>query len=366
MAVGVVMLGLGAGIGAALPRVANDLPPALANVARVPERLWAQLVPPRVVKTARLAGLTGPERAAVEALAKQVDGLLVWASNRDGHHQLYLLDLRARAVRRLTSTPHVHFFGRFAPDGRTVVYMRSQREYVSFRDPLAWDLYLIHIDGTDERRIVVGGGHPGWTADGRGIVFHRGPRMFRYDVEARQETLLFDAAAELPGIDEDLGDAELAPDGRRLAFVLRGRFAGAHGLQGEVSGAAVFDLGTRQLTLLTREQACETTWAPDGEHVVWMETGGNGGTRVMIGRPDGRERQVFMDLPGPRSHEYFPRLSNDGRWLVWGATDEGHEQDRANYEIFVWKVGTPWDTAVQFTHHPGNSNWPDLWVRPLA
>jgi hypothetical protein len=26
-------------------------------------------------------------------------------------------------------------------------------------------------------------------------------------------------------------------------------------------------------------------------------------------------------------------------------------------------VGTPWETAIQLTHHPGNSNWPDLWIR---
>ena len=45
-----------------------------------------------------------------------------------------------------------------------------------------------------------------------------------------------------------------------------------------------------------------------------------------------------MDLPGAYSHEYFPRVSNDGRWLVWGAAASGHEHDRADYEIFVWQT----------------------------
>src|SRR5262249_52472583 len=83
-------------------------------------------------------------------------------------------------------------------------------------------------------------------------------------------------------------------------------------------------------------------WAPDGQRLLWMETGGNGGTRIMTGRPDGSGLGVFMDLPGERSHEYFPKLSNDGRWLVWGAAAEGHEHDRADYDIYVWQVGTPW------------------------
>ena len=61
----------------------------------------------------------------------------------------------------------------------------------------------------------------------------------------------------------------------------------------------------------------------------------------MIGDPEGSGRRVFMDLPGAYSHEYFPKLSNDGRWLVWGATAEGHEHDRADYEIFLGKSGPP-------------------------
>ena len=84
----------------------------------------------------------------------------------------------------------------------------------------------------------------------------------------------------------------------------------------------------------------------------------------MAGSADGSDRRVFMDLPGTRSHEYFPKLSNDGRWLVWAASAEGHEHDRADYEIFVWRVGTPWDQAVRLTQHAGNDQWPDLWVRP--
>ncbi len=189
--------------------------------------------------------------------------------------------------------------------------------------------------------------------------------MFRYDLAIGQERPVFDGKTEFPGVSE-IGDFELAPDGRRLAFSLRGTFSGAYGLQGTFSGAVVVDLETRTLAVLTREQACQTTWAPDGQSLVWMETGGNGGTRVMTGKPDGSGRRVLMDLPGPYSHEYFPKLSNDGRWLVWGAAAEGHEHDRADYEIFVWEVGTPWERAVRVTHHEANDQWPDLWVRPAT
>src|SRR5712692_4971901 len=89
---GVLGFLLGAGAVAALPHVAGELPKPLGDVARLPERLWTRVFPPKTPKTARLAGLTGPEREAVRRLAERLDGMLVWSSNRSGNHELYLLD----------------------------------------------------------------------------------------------------------------------------------------------------------------------------------------------------------------------------------------------------------------------------------
>jgi Tol biopolymer transport system component len=364
LVVGAMLLLLaGTAAAVALPQVADELPGPLQGVARLPERLWTRAVAPRVPAKARGAGLTASERAAVEALGPRLDGLVVWSSNRGGNHELYLLDLRDRRLRTLTHDRHVDFFSRLSPDGRHVLFLRSEREWVSFRDLAAWDVYLVNVDGTGERRLARPGYHPTWTADGRAVIFEREAQVIRYDLGTARESVLFDGRGEFSGLTE-IGDFALSPDGTRLAFVLRGTFAGAHALSGAFSGAVVFDLRTRKVAVLTREQACQTTWAPDGERVIWVETGGNRGTRVMAGRPDGSARGVLMDLPGPLSHEYFPTASPDGHWLIWGAAAEGHEHDRADYEVFVWRIGTPWSEAVRLTHHPGNDQWPDLWVRP--
>jgi hypothetical protein len=72
-----------------------------------------------------------------------------------------------------------------------------------------------------------------------------------------------------------------------------------------------------------------------------------------------------MDLPGRRSHEYFPRLSPDGKWLVWGATDKGHDHDIFDYELYIWKIGEPVETATRITYHTGNDRWPDIWFGKL-
>jgi WD40-like Beta Propeller Repeat len=337
---------------AVLARVADDLPRPLANAARLPERLWTRVLPPRLARAARLGDLTDPERRALRALAQGPDAVVTWSSNRSGNHELYVLDLRKQSVRRLTHHPNVDFFGRFSPDGRRLVFLRSQREWVSARDRGAWDVLVMDVDGGHEQRIARGGFHPTWTADGRAVLFHREAEVFRVDLATGRETLIFDGRKEIPGLTE-IGDFELAPDNRRLGFGLRGPF----------SGAAIFDLDSRSLVPLTTVQACQPTWAPDGRSLVWVEIEGKGGTRLMIGEATGTARRVLIDLPGTHSHEYFPKLSNDGRWLVWGAAAEGHEHDRADYEIFLWEVGTPAASAVRLTYHEGNDQWPDIWVR---
>ena len=55
-------------------------------------------------------------------------------------------------------------------------------------------------------------------------------------------------------------------------------------------------------------------------------------------------------------------VSADGKWLVWCATARGHEHDRYDYEVFLWRIGRPAEEAVRLTFHSGNDRWPDICV----
>ncbi|HEX3593669.1 MAG TPA: hypothetical protein VHU80_01170, partial [Polyangiaceae bacterium] len=57
-----------------------------------------------------------------------------------------------------------------------------------------------------------------------------------------------------------------------------------------------------------------------------------------------------------------PELSRDGKWLVWGATQRGHDHDIADYEIYLWEVGEPAESAVRLTYHSANDRWPDIFL----
>ncbi len=255
------LLAVGAG-GLALAASRDFLPPPLEQLLALPERLYTQFVPPRKGK---LRQLTEAERSAFRELAQRLDAQIVWSSNRDGNHELYLMDLRSQEVRRLTRHPHVDFFSRFSPDGRQIVFLRSQREWVSFRDEKAWDIYLINVDGTGEQLLVRGGYAPFWSPDGRSVIFSRGNRAIRVEVATGREETVLDADQAIPGALID--GSQLSPDGRRLAFTVRGLF----------DGVAVYDLEQRRLIPLTKEQACQVVWAPDGQTLAWIETGGPSG-----------------------------------------------------------------------------------------
>jgi dipeptidyl aminopeptidase/acylaminoacyl peptidase len=340
------------GVAVALPQVSHHLPHSLETVANLPERLVAQVFPPSVPRSVRLAGLTPSERDAVDALAPRLTGLVVWSSNRTGNHELYLLDLGTRSVRRLTNTPQVEFFSRFSPDGRRILFTRSQREYVSPRDSAAWDVYVMNVDGTGERLLARNGYSPQWAPDGEAIIFLRGDQVVRLGLKGGspdRESILLDGPST-EGIQGGMQTPELSPDGTRLAVTIRSR---------RYNGVAVVDLETRAVTRLSRINACQITWVPGSGRLLWVESEGNGGTSIVSGGP-GLARTTLMDLPGSYSHEYFPRVSSDGRWLVWGAAARGHEHDRADYEVFIWQIGQPVNEVVRLTHHPGNDQWPDI------
>lgn len=288
------------------------------------------------------------EEAGFAAAARELSGRVVWSSNRSGDHEVYLLDLRDghAGLRRLTRDPHVDTFPRFSPDGTRILFNRSREPWVSFRDPEPWDVWLMNADGRDARRVVEFGFHPSFTPDGRSIVFARHGEVVRRSLDDGREDVLVDASKALGGWMQEPDLAE-----RLLAGTVRG---GRRAF-------GVLDLDDGRFRAFPGD-SCQIAWWPDGGSLLWVESEGRGGNRIVRGDPGGKRAETLLDLPGRYSHEYFPRASRDGSWVALGASAGGHEHDRADYEIFLWKVGSPWEKALRLTRHSGNDQWPDLFV----
>ena len=348
----VVVLGLAAAVLALGGR-------ALVGAVPAVERLYTRWVPPTAPVLVTDddtddddAVLNDAERTAIATLGGSIRGRLVWSSNRGGNHDLYLADLTTGSVARITDDPAVDYFSRFSPDGTQIAFLRSRRPWVSFREEGAWDLYLMQADGSEPRRLAEHAYHPTWKPDGSGFVFLRDNTIMSFDLATGEERVIQEGSA--PPLEGRIGDPELGADGRLVVTVRRSG--------GQRVG--VLDLARGVFEPVSRVGACHITWAPGGQRVVWMQGEGNGGNRVMQAQPGADDRAVLIDLPGDRSHEYFPRVTNDGEWLIWAATDTGHEHDRADYDLFAWRLGTDWATALRLTHTPANDQWPDLFIDP--
>jgi len=285
-------------------------------------------------------------------IQKGLQGLkakIVWSSSRTGNHEIFLMTLPDLKMYQITHNKHVDFFPRFSPDGEKILFCRSQRPWVSERELDPWDVYLFSFIRNEEILLVRDANWPQWISKDR-ISFVRKSKIMVKDLETGKEEIILDGTQD--PVSAEIGSPEFSPQNQNLlAFSSRGKMHG------------VFVLNRVNNRFIKFGQGCEITWVPSGQEVIWMEGGGNGETQILKSSITHVQQTLFMDLPGRYSHEYFPRLSRDGKWLVWGASAEGHEHDIADYEIFLWKVGTPFSQAVRLTYNPANDRWPDIFIQ---
>jgi hypothetical protein len=288
-------------------------------------------------------------------------GLIVWSSSRLGNHDLFVMNSDGSNVHAITKGDAVDWFPRFSPDGSRILFTRSKKGWVNERDANAdgkWDIYTITPEGKDETLIVDNASWGGWI-NGDELVYVRATAVYRRALKGGPETLLVDSTKESVLDGALLQQPEMSKDGAFLAITLRG----------SKRETGVWNLAKKTWT--RTGEGCQINWAPSGSEIYWVHPTGNGGSRVMHlpmanGKPSRSDSDLdaitLIDLPGRRSHEYFPQLSSDGRWLVWGATQRGHDHDIADYEIYLWELGSDPAKAARLTFHSGNDRWPDIFI----
>jgi Tol biopolymer transport system component len=302
--------------------------------------------------------LTAADKAAQQAVGGKVKGLIVWSSARAANHDLFVMNPDGSEVRQITKGDTVDWFPRFSPDGGKILFSRSKKGWVYERDANdedKWDIWTVTPEGKDETKVVESASWGNWLS-GDEIVYVRGTRIFKRKLAGGDETLLVDSKT-VPELDGSLlQQPQMSPDGKYLAITLRG----------SKRETGVWDLAKKTWT--NTGLGCQINWTPDGERIYWVNPTGNGGSEVYSipmrhGKPKDKDQPAwFMDLPGRRSHEYFPQLSVDGKWMVWGITQRGHDHDIADYEIYIWEVGSPAESAARLTFHSGNDRWPDIFI----
>ena len=298
---------------------------------------------------------------ALKAVGGKANGLVVWTSSRAGTPHLFTMKTDGSDTRQLTKGDATDWNPRFSPDGRKILFSRSQEEgFVresQGSDPGTWDLYTINVDGTEISKVVEDATWGSWFGADE-IVFMRGTRIMRTKVGGEDEAKIMDLS-RYPIFDGAIVERpELSHDGHFVALTLAGNRR----------QAGIWNIKKKTWTQMG--QGTQIAWAPDGASVYWIDVSGKEMNRVVrepvvAGMPaDERdpEKLLLVDLGGKRSRERFPRLSNDGKWLVFGAAIKSLENDLEDYELYLWEVGSPATSATRLTFHSANDRWPDLFV----
>jgi uncharacterized membrane protein YbhN (UPF0104 family) len=293
-------------------------------------------------------------RARLLEAVDRDEGSLVWSSNRHGNHDILRLSLPGLRVERLTDHPHTETYPRFSPDGRSLVFCRSRQPWVSQRNPREWDLVLLDLATGDERLLTEFGYQPAWTPDGEAVVFVRnGSQLVRHRLSDGHEEVLYESGKDgLPG-GVEFQTPSPGPGKAPMAVTLRGAMR-----------ANVLLEPGRPPERVVSSSGCQMNWSPDGSFLYWTDHGGPSGLQFHRSRAVALEPKRWLDIPSEYSHQYFPRLSRDGRILVMGASTGGHEHDTADYEIHLWRVDEEESDVVRVTFHSGNDGWPDLFLNP--
>jgi Tol biopolymer transport system component/C-terminal processing protease CtpA/Prc len=276
--------------------------------------------------------------------------------------ELWLMhDGRSPRWEQLTPRGAKTMWPMWSPDGRTLHYV-SDRE----GSPNVW---LHPIGGTPRRLTNFTRGRVLWpsiSADGRALVFERDFRIWMMDLPAGEAKPVEIALRGAPAgatmdrltLANGIQEIALAPDGKKLAFIVRG----------EVFAVAAKDGGDATRVSSTTGRESQMVWAPDSRRLLYtsdrdgvshlfLHDFGTGtetrltnaaegdvsprfnpaGTQVVFAR-GGRELRILdlatkrervlatgpMDRPpfvSNRAHTFSP----DGRWIAY-LTSAGNKQ----------------------------------------
>jgi Tol biopolymer transport system component len=268
-------------------RLAYAVGRPVRNAFKVP------LLPDRPATWADATQLTFQE-AGLESLDVARDGRLLFASNRGGNWDVWMLPAGGGPPQQLTTDPSLDAGPRWKPDESEVVFYSSRSGHR--------EIWIMPAGGGPARQVTRGESenlYPDWSPDGREIVKTGREGLSILPAQGGKERRLTDNATD--------DSARWSPDGRWIVFDSL-RSGDRRVWRVPASGGEPERLAERLAWL--------PCWSRDGRQIYFV-TGPEPGRNIWALDPAGGEERLVSDLAGRPGRIACPGLTTDGHFLYF-------------------------------------------------
>ncbi|UCH85392.1 MAG: PD40 domain-containing protein [Candidatus Latescibacterota bacterium] len=193
---------------------------------------------------------------------------LAYCAEVNGYRQIFVKDLVSGDTRQLTRTSRDNIHPAWAPDGQSLVFVRSNTDGGTLQPGVVFgvhrdgDVWLRSLDSGEETKIIDNAFNPSFSPDGLSLAFDAslaGPRRIWVadNMGRNPQQLSHDPSEAVKHI-----SPRWSPDGSKIAFQNR---------DGTIHDIKIIDVATRRLTSVTNDrfQDLNPVWSPTGSAVLF-------------------------------------------------------------------------------------------------
>jgi Tol biopolymer transport system component len=253
-----------------------------------------------------------------------------------GAQRVWVADPRGRNPRQVTtdsSEAVVHTEPRWSPDGTRLAFRRIEK--------LKSDIAIVDLGNQAVTRVTddyVFDIYPTWSPDGRAVVFSssRGGGVNLWRARLGGDGRPAGLEQLTTGAGDDV-QASVHPDGRQLAFAVRGINSDLWHLP--VSPTTGRPTGEPEAVLGTTRVESRGSWSPDGARLAFNSDRA-GEMNIWVRDTAGPERRITTGPGG----DYQPDWSPDGEMLAFFSARGGNTD--------IWRVRVADTTLTRLTDDP--------------